>query len=143
MVTVMAFMAALADETQKRDDAVRTLVLMFRASYLGIAVGTALLFEGVKMLATKAVTGRENLMVVVLTLVLGGLAKWLMPSLYGETDRKAWALHMVSLVFVAIIGMMFHDTERRSRSPLSSKWTRSSGIPRAVAISAAAASMRR
>src|SRR5574342_511245 len=93
MVTVMAFMAALADETQKRDD----------------AVGTALLFEGVKMLATKAVTGRENLMVVVLTLVLGGLAKWLMPSLYGETDRKAWALHMVSLVFVAIIGMMFHD----------------------------------
>lgn len=109
MVTVMAFMAALADETQKRDDAVRTLVLMFLASYLGIAVGTALLFEGVKMLATKAVTGRENLMVVVLTLVLGGLAKWLMPSLYGETDRKAWALHMVSLVFVAIIGMMFHD----------------------------------
>jgi hypothetical protein len=109
MGTMMAFMTVLADEAQKRDDAIRTLVLMFLASYLGIALGTAFLFEGVKMLATKAVTGRENLLVLVLTLALGALAKWLMPALYGETDRKAWALHMVSLVFVSIIGMMFHD----------------------------------
>jgi hypothetical protein len=109
MVTLMLAQLAAVVADAAKDDAIKTLVLGFLASFLGIATGCAFLFEGVKMVLPKLVTGRENLLVLLLTLVLGAAAKWLMPSIYGATDKKSWALHMISLVFVAIIGMMFHD----------------------------------
>lgn len=109
MGILMLALATLADEAQRRDDAIKTLVLTLMASYLGIACMTAFIFEGVKMTFTKLVTGRENLLVLVLTMALGSLAKWLMPSLYGETDRRAWGMHLLILAFVSIVGMMFHD----------------------------------
>ncbi len=109
MATMMLALAALADEAAaQRDDAIKTLVLTFLASYLGIATFTAFVFEGVKLAVPRIVTGRENLLVLALTMALGSVAKWLMP-IYGSTDRKAWALHTVILVFVSIVGMMFHD----------------------------------
>jgi hypothetical protein len=106
MAMMMTMGMAIADA---KDDAIKTMVLGFLSGYLGIATGTAFLFEGVKMSVPKIVTGRENILVLLLTFVLGSLAKWLIPSVYGETDTRAWVLHLVSLVFVAILGMMFHD----------------------------------
>lgn len=108
MITVMAFALILAQEAVKADDAIKTLVLKLLTSYVGIAAFTAFVFEGVKMSVPKLVTGRENLLVLALTVAVGAAAKWIFP-LYGETDAKAWALHGVILVFVAIVGMMFHD----------------------------------
>lgn len=108
MAIMLALMLAVADEATKRDDAIKTMVVTLLASYLGIAIFTALLFEGVKLAVPAAVVKRENLFVLFLTFAVGGVAKWLIP-VYGETDKRAWAMHMVVLVVVAIIGMMFHD----------------------------------
>lgn len=107
MGAIMAFLALVEDGS--KDDPIKTLVLGFLVSYLGIAMGVATLVEGAKALFHDRVKGKENHLVFLLTWCFGALAKWLMPSIYGAPDRQAWALHMVILVFVAIIGMLFHD----------------------------------
>jgi hypothetical protein len=109
MVMAAVLACAAFAQTPEKDDPIKSLVLGFVASYIGIATGVALLVEGLKIMFTDRIKGKENHLVFLLTWCFGALAKWLMPAVYGPIDRKSWVLHMVILVFVAIIGMLFHD----------------------------------
>lgn len=104
--TMMAMMAALVDE---KSDPVKELVLRFLLSYGGIAGGVSFLVEGLKAMFKSKVDGREPVLVILLAFVLGSAAKGLIPDVYGPNTVKAWGLHELILVFVAVGAAAFHD----------------------------------
>jgi len=105
MLTLMAFLA-MAEEL--KEDPIKSIVLKFLLSYGGLAAGVSFLVEGLKT-AFKKLSGYENGLVLALTLALGAVAKYLMPSVYGGPTAKDWTMHMLVLVFVAIGAAAFHD----------------------------------
>jgi hypothetical protein len=111
MLTAMAAVAAVAagaaEEAKK--DVILELVMTFLASYAGLAGGVSLLVELLKMLWKDWVKPKAPALTIVLAFVLGALAKALMPEMYGPGTFKAWTLHFVILVFVAVLAAVFHD----------------------------------
>ena len=105
MLTLMAFLA-MAEEM--KEDPIKSIVLKFLLSYGGLAAGVSFLVEGLKT-AFKKLSGYENALVLMLTLALGAVAKYLMPAVYGGPTAKDWTMHMLVLVFVAIGAAAFHD----------------------------------
>jgi hypothetical protein len=95
--------------TDGPNDPVKELVLKFLLSYGGIAGGVSFLIEGLKAMFKDWVSGRENILVIVLSFVLGAAAKALMPGIYGANSVNAWGLHLLILVFVAVGAAAFHD----------------------------------
>lgn len=107
MVTTLAMLAAvLADQAS---DPIKEVVLKFLLSYGGLAGGVSFLVEGLKLIFKKWVDGREPLLVIALSFILGALAKWLLPDVYGPATGRAWGLHLLILTFVAIGAAAFHD----------------------------------
>lgn len=103
---LMAMVAAMADE---KTDPVKELVLRFLLSYGGIAGGVSFLVEGLKMIFKGKIDGREPVLVIVFSFLLGSAAKLLMPNVYGTNTMSAWGLHELILVFVAVGAAAFHD----------------------------------
>ena len=91
------------------NDPVKELILRFLLSYGGIAGGVSFLVEGLKAIFKDWVTGRENILVIALSFVLGSAAKALLPGTYGPSTLNAWGLHELILVFVAVGAAAFHD----------------------------------
>lgn len=91
------------------NDPVKELVLKFLLSYGGLVGGVSFLLEGLKMLFKNFVSGREPILVIVLSFFLGASAKLLMVDVYGPNTRTAWGLHLLILVFVAVGAAAFHD----------------------------------
>lgn len=90
-------------------DPVKELVLRFLLSYGGIVGGVSFLLEGLKLIFKTFVTGREPILVIVLSFFLGTSAKLLFPDVYGPATKTAWGLHLMILVFVAVGAAAFHD----------------------------------
>jgi hypothetical protein len=105
MGTILALLG-LADV---QSDPVKELVMKFLLSYGGIAGGVSFLVEGLKGMFKNFVSGRENVLVIVFTFVLGSAAKLLMPGIYGANTASAWGLHELILIFVAVGAAAFHD----------------------------------
>lgn len=105
MGTILALLG-LADA---QSDPVKELVMKFLLSYGGIAGGVSFLVEGLKGMFKNFVSGRENVLVIVFTFVLGSAAKLLMPGVYGASTAAAWGLHELILIFVAVGAAAFHD----------------------------------
>jgi hypothetical protein len=105
---------------ENKSDPVKELVLQFLASYLGIVAGVAFLVSGVKWAMKKLVEGHEPLWAIVLTFVLGTVAKFVMPGVYGESTITGWALHEIILLFAAVGAQQFHD---KIMNPLMGKFT--------------------
>lgn len=95
--------------TDGPNDPVKELVLKFLLSYGGIAGGVSFLVEGLKAIWKNWVSGRENVLVILLAFLLGSAAKALMPGVYGPSTLNAWGLHELILVFVAVGAAAFHD----------------------------------
>lgn len=106
LTAMLATLVTLADE---KTDPVKELVLKFLLSYGGIAGGVSFLTEGLKALFKKFVDGREPILVIVLTFVMGSVAKFLSPDVFGPNTVNAWGLHELILVFVAVGAATFHD----------------------------------
>jgi CDP-diglyceride synthetase len=94
---------------EARRDVILELVMTFLASYVGLAGGVSLLVELLKMLWKDWVKPKAPALTIVLTFVLGPVAKVLMPDIYGPNTFKAWTLHFVILIFVAVLAAVFHD----------------------------------
>lgn len=105
---MLTFMALLVAAEELKEDPIKSIVLKFLLSYGGLAAGVSFLVEGLKT-AFKKLSGYENGLVLVLTLALGAVAKYLMPAVYGGPTAKDWTMHMLVLVFVAIGAAAFHD----------------------------------
>ena len=106
----MGWMTMLAGIVMLEEkDAIKELVLMFLASYLGLALGVSLLVELVKMIAKEWAKEKAPALTIVFTFILGPAAKCLVPDVYGPQTWKAWTLHAVILIFVAVIAAVFHD----------------------------------
>jgi hypothetical protein len=90
-------------------DPVKELVLKFLLSYGGIAGGVSFLVEGLKTVWKDWTSGREPVLVIVLSFGLGTAAKGLLPSVYGPSTMNAWGLHLLILTFVAVGAAAFHD----------------------------------
>ncbi len=91
------------------NDPVKELILRFLLSYGGIAGGVSFLVEGLKRMFSSFVDGRENLLVIILSFVVGSASKALMPGTYGPNTLNSWGLHEMILVFVAVGAAAFHD----------------------------------
>ena len=91
------------------DDPARDAVLTLLASYGGLSVAVSLLVSGLKSLWKQWINGKEPVLSVILTVLLGMIAKFLVPAVYGSNSVSSWALHMVILAFVAIGAGAFHD----------------------------------
>lgn len=103
---VLAVAAVLVDE---KTDPVKELVLKFLLSYGGIAGGVSFLVEGLKMMFKDWTSGREPLLVIVLSFGLGAAAKGLVSGVYGPNTVNSWGLHLLILTFVAVGAAAFHD----------------------------------
>jgi hypothetical protein len=108
MLTVMAALAAGAIEEAKRD-VILEMVLQFLASYLGIAFGVSLIVELAKWVARDWAKPKAPVLTILLVFLLGSGAKCIMPDAYGPHTFKAWTLHLIVLMFCAIIAAAFHD----------------------------------
>lgn len=91
------------------NDPVKELILRSLLSYGGIAGGVSFLVEGLKAMFKVTVTGREPLLVIILSFALGSAAKAFMPGTYGPNTLNAWGLHELILTFVAVGAAAFHD----------------------------------
>jgi hypothetical protein len=90
-------------------DPIRDAILQALASYGGIALLVVALVAGAKRLWKTWVDGKEPALGVIFTYALGVIAKIALPEVYGGTDAKAWSLHLVVLLFVAIGAKGVHD----------------------------------
>lgn len=106
MLTIMALIGVLEDA---KKDVILELVMTFLASYLGLAGGVSLLVELLKMLWKDWVKPKAPAFTIIFTFILGPIAKVLLPDTYGPNNFKAWVLHVVILVFVAVLASVFHD----------------------------------
>jgi DMSO reductase anchor subunit len=91
------------------DDPAKEAVLKFLGSYLGLSAGVAFLISGLKALWKGWVEHKEPILAIILTFVLGIVAKLVMPDIYGPHTIQSWSLHVVILLFVAIGAGAFHD----------------------------------
>lgn len=91
------------------DDPARDAVVRMLASYGGLAVGVSLLVSGLKSLWKGWVDGKEPVLTVILTYLLGIASKLIMPDVYGPNSLQSWALHVIVLLFVAVLAGSFHD----------------------------------
>lgn len=107
MELMMAMAAILVGDDPA--DPVKEIVLRFLLSYGGIATGVSFLVEGLKGLFKSKVDGKEPIIVIALSFIIGLAAKGLVPDVYGPNTPKAWALHGLILIFVAIGAAAFHD----------------------------------
>lgn len=82
-------------------------IIEFLGSYGGIAVVVSISVELLKKAIKKAVDGREFLWAVGLTFLSGIGAK--LGGLYPDQSFKAWALHLVTLVFTSIVAGTVHN----------------------------------
>lgn len=103
----MVYLLAMMGLEEK--DTIKELVVTMLASYLGIALGVTLLVELIKMLTKDWAKEKAPALTILLTFVLGVSAKVLVPDVYGPNTFKAWTLHGVILIFVAVIAAVFHD----------------------------------
>ena len=92
-----------------KKDVILEMVMTFLASYVGLAGGVSLLIELLKMLWKDWVKPKAPALCIVFTFGLGAVAKALMPEVYGVNTLKSWTLHVVILVFVAVLAAVFHD----------------------------------
>jgi hypothetical protein len=90
-------------------DPVKELVLRFLLSYGGIVGGVSFLLEGLKLIFKTFVSGKEPILVIVLSFFLGASAKLLFVDVYGPNTKTAWGLHLLILFFVAVGAAAFHD----------------------------------
>jgi hypothetical protein len=89
-------------------DPVRDAVLLALASYGGIAGLVVILVSGLKKFWKSKIEGREPMVAVALTYVLGCAAKAILP-VYGGNNPKSWALHLIVLLVVAVGAKGIHD----------------------------------
>jgi len=90
-------------------DPVRDAVLIALASYGGVAGLVVLLVSGIKKMWKAWIDGKEPVVALVLTYVLGGAAKFVLPGVYGGNDVKSWVLHLIVLLIVAVGAKGIHD----------------------------------
>lgn len=105
MLNLLAF--AALEEVKK--DVILEMVMTFLASYLGLAAGVSLLVELLKMLWKDWMKPKAPALTIIFTFILGPAAKCLVLDVYGPHTFKAWSLHLVILVFVAVLAAVFHD----------------------------------
>lgn len=101
-------LAAVVGPDDVMSDPVREMVVKFLLTYLGITAGVSFLVEGLKQIF-KRLQGKEPILVILLSFVIGTAAKALIPNHYGPNTLKAWGFHELILVFVAIGSAAFHD----------------------------------
>lgn len=90
-------------------DPIRDAVIKLLASYGGIALGVVLLVAGVKALWKAKVEGKEPVIALVFTYLLGVTAKFTFPAVYGENNVQSWLLHVIILLFMAVGAKGIHD----------------------------------
>jgi CDP-diglyceride synthetase len=100
---------ALTMLEEAKKDVILEMVMTFLASYLGLAFGVSMLVELLKMLWKDWMKAKAPALTIVFTFILGGLAKVVLPDTYGPNNFKAWTLHALILVFVAVLAAVFHD----------------------------------
>lgn len=106
MLTLAAIMALIEGD---KKDVILGIVLEFLASYIGVAFGVSLLVELVKWMAKEWAKPKAPVLTILLVFLLGSAAKCLMPDIYGAHNFKAWTLHLIVLLFTAVIAAAFHD----------------------------------
>lgn len=106
MISWMAMIALLQDA---KSDPIKESVLNFLASYGGLAMGVTFLISGLKALWKTFIEGKEPIICIVLSYIVGTAAKLVTPA-YGPDTFKAWALHLLILAFVAVGAAAFHDS---------------------------------
>ena len=90
-------------------DPVRSAVLGFLASYGGIAFLVVAAVGGLKGIAREWTKGKEPLLGILFTFILGAAAKAILPAVYGPPSLESWLLHLVLLFFVAVGAKGIHD----------------------------------
>lgn len=107
MLTMLGLTMLLPEDAKV--DAIKDIVLTLLASYGGVAMAVSLLVEFLKMLFKEWAKPKAAVLSIIMTFFLGAAAKCLMPDVYGPHNFKAWTLHTVVLVFVALFAALFHD----------------------------------
>jgi len=107
MLTMLGLTMLLSEEAKA--DAIKEMVVTLLASYGGIALAVSLLVEFLKMLFKDWAKPKAPVLSILMTFFLGAASKVLMPEVYGLHNFKAWTLHVVILVFVAVFAALFHD----------------------------------
>ena len=105
MMNLMATLLLLQDP---KTDPIKDAVLGFLASYGGLAMGVTFLLSGLKALWKSFIKGKEPVLSIVLSYIIGTVAK-LVTDVYGPDTFKSWALHLLILSFVAVGAAAFHD----------------------------------
>lgn len=106
MMGWMTILAALVQDP--KSDPVKDAVLGFLASYGGLAMGVTFLISGLKALWKTFIKGKEPVVCIALSYIVGTVAKLVTP-VYGPDTFKSWALHLLILAFVAVGAGAFHD----------------------------------
>lgn len=106
MMLLMATLIAFVQDP--KSDPVKESVLGFLASYGGLAMGVTFLISGLKALWKSFIKGKEPVVCIVLSYIVGTVAKLVTP-VYGADTFKDWALHLLILAFVAVGAAAFHD----------------------------------
>lgn len=91
------------------EDPVRDTVVKALASYTGIAALVVALVGGLKLMFKEKIDGKEPLLALGLTFVIGAVAKLVLPAIYGENRLDSWALHTIVLLVVAVVAKGLHD----------------------------------
>lgn len=108
MILMMAA-AAIAAAMAQADDPIRAAVLKAIGSYAGIAGLVVALVGGLKLMMHDRIKGKEPLLALGATYIVGILAKLALPAVYGPHTIESWALHVLALLVVVVGVKGLHD----------------------------------
>lgn len=90
-------------------DPIYSAIAKALASYIGIAGLVVGFVGGIKLVVKTWIDGKEPLVALCLTYLLGIAAKFALPAVYGPHTIERWAIHLVVLLGVAIGVKGIHD----------------------------------
>ena len=105
---MMTWMWMTAIVQDVKNDPIKDTVLGYLASYGGMAVGVTFLISALKAIWKSFIDGKEPILAIILSYIVGIVAK-LVTDVYGPNTFKAWTLHILILLFVAVGAAVFHD----------------------------------
>lgn len=109
---VLAFFGAsvaLGQDPKPAPDPAADQFKALLASYAGLTIAVTVVVSSLKAMWKTWIEGKEPAVAVILTYVLGIVAKIALPAVYGTNTVGSWALHSVLLLLVAGGAKLTHD----------------------------------